>query len=139
MFAAVLLLFVQFCAKAGTSQDSGEVIVNLLPDAFFSAMEQVVYPVLIDARDIRQFSKYKIEGSVHAPTKKSLMPILDTLDREIPVFLYCEVGFSSRLAAKIVADQGFKKIYNLEKGIFYWKKQGFPVVRIKRHERKKDE
>ncbi len=46
--------------------------------------------------------------------------LLDRLDKDIPVVIMCNSGNRSVSAAKIMAKEGFKTIYNLENGIQGW-------------------
>lgn len=43
--------------------------------------------------------------------------------KDTPVLLYCATGNRSTVAAKILIDNGFKRIFNLKKGT------GLPVIR----------
>ena len=44
------------------------------------------------------------------------------LDKEQPVYLYCRSGNRSGKASKILADLGFKEIYDLKGGYKVWVK-----------------
>ncbi len=50
------------------------------------------------------------------------------LPRDQPVYLYCNTGFRSRIAAEILVKNGYKEVYNLEHGIMDWNLQDLPVV-----------
>ena len=47
------------------------------------------------------------------------------LDKNKPVYLYCKKGGRSAKAAEILADLGFKEIYDLQGGITNWEESGF--------------
>ncbi len=98
-------------------------------DAFEFHMELQKFgnAVLIDVRTKQEFKTERIPHSILADEKKVLMSMIDTLDREQPLFVYCDEGTRSFTACMILADNGFKNIYNLEKGLIEWKKQGFTV------------
>lgn len=84
--------------------------------------------VLIDVRTKKEFRKERLPNSILADKKKVLLSIADTLDHEQPLFVYCDEGSRSFTACILLADEGFKKIYNLEDGLIEWKRAGFQVV-----------
>jgi rhodanese-related sulfurtransferase len=43
--------------------------------------------------------------------------------------VYCQAGGRSADAAGYMEKQGFKKVFNLEKGFSDWKAKGFPVTK----------
>ena len=50
------------------------------------------------------------------------------LPKDQPVYLYCNTGFRSRIAAEILVKNGYSEVYNLEHGIMDWNLQDLPVV-----------
>jgi rhodanese-related sulfurtransferase len=46
------------------------------------------------------------------------------LNRDEPVYVYCKKGGRSAQAAKILAEMGFKKIYDMKGGILLWEEAG---------------
>lgn len=51
------------------------------------------------------------------------------LPKETPVYLYCNTGYRSKKAARILAENGYNNIYNLELGIMEWELRDLPVVK----------
>jgi rhodanese-related sulfurtransferase len=49
---------------------------------------------------------------------------LDRLDKNVPVYVYCAVGGRSAQAAQILAQSGFKQVYNLTGGVQGWVQAG---------------
>lgn len=49
------------------------------------------------------------------------------LPKNEAVFLYCNTGWRSKKAAEILAENGYPKVYNLEKGIMDWELNDYPV------------
>ncbi len=72
--------------------------------------------------DVRQPKEYQ-RG--HLPSAK-LIPLgeldkrLDELDHKQPTVVYCAIGGRSRVAAQMLAGNGFAKVYNLSGGIKAW-------------------
>lgn len=54
---------------------------------------------------------------------------VDNLDRSKRYLVYCRTGVRSAAASQILADLGFREIYNLGDGINRWIQDGYPVVR----------
>ena len=138
---SILLLFVFTSASYSQEEqaDTSMAITTLLPQEYYARLQEITDPVIIDVRDMAHYKKYKLKGSVHAATKQDLYTTIDTLDKGKPVFVYCEVGFRSNQVTKLMAERGFTNIFNLKNGIRNWDKEHFPVQKISRHERKKNE
>lgn len=52
------------------------------------------------------------------------------IQKDKEVFVYCRSGGRSANAAKLLAQQGQYKVYNLKGGITAWKKAGFPIEKL---------
>lgn len=50
---------------------------------------------------------------------------VEKLDKEKPVAVYCKAGGRSRRAQTILANQGFKEVYNVDGGFDAWKAAGY--------------
>ena len=84
---------------------------------------------LIDVRTRGEFGNGHISdaGQINYYTldfKKKLL----LLPRDKPVYLYCNTGYRSQRAAEILAENGYKEVYNLEHGIMEWNLHDLPVV-----------
>lgn len=82
--------------------------------------------------DVRKESEFKNGHIIDAGqlnyyafdfTKKLLL-----LPRDKEIYLYCNTGYRSEKAAKILAKNGYTKVYNLQHGIMEWNLQNLPVV-----------
>lgn len=86
--------------------------------SFMDKMPGDAYTLL----DVRQPDEYK---ESHIPGAK-LIPIpdigarMDELDGSKPTIVYCAIGGRSRVAAQMLAGNGFKEVYNLSGGIKAW-------------------
>jgi rhodanese-related sulfurtransferase len=49
--------------------------------------------------------------------------------KEKPVLLYCESGFASATAAKVLRAQGFTKVVTLRGGLQGWRQENLPLVK----------
>lgn len=83
---------------------------------------------LLDVRTVSEFENGHIEKSGQLNyyaldfRKKLLL-----LPKNEAVFLYCNTGWRSKKAAEILSENGYTRVYNLEKGIMEWELNDFPV------------
>ena len=52
---------------------------------------------------------------------------IDKLDKNKTYYIYCAAGGRSGDAAEYMEKNGFKKVYNLEKGFSEWLQKGLPI------------
>jgi rhodanese-related sulfurtransferase len=48
--------------------------------------------------------------------------------REAPIVLYCRSGSMSTTAAKVLADEGYSNVMELDGGFSAWKAQGYELL-----------
>lgn len=82
--------------------------------------------VVLDVREPWEFR------SGHVPNAK-LIPLgelqarVGELDPETPVAIICQSGNRSQTAAALLAQKGFKKVFNVREGTTGWKRRGLPL------------
>ena len=92
-----------------------------------------VKPFILDVRTRAEYVQFNMAGSTLIPIQELQMRIAELEPRKHEdVFIYCATGNRSTVAARILADRGFKRIYNLRYGIYDWAKRGFPYRAAKR-------
>ena len=82
---------------------------------------------LVDVRTIAEYGEGHIPNSLNIDVKDEAAFPLDVdelLNKEKPVAVYCRSGRRSRTAAEFLIKKGFKKVYNLDKGILNWMEEG---------------
>jgi rhodanese-related sulfurtransferase len=95
-----------------------------------AALIRSVDPLILDVRTPAEYERGRIPGSVLIPLQQ-----LQARWQEIaghaqrPVLIYCATGNRSTVAAKILIDRGFRRVYNLRPGIAGWEREKLPVVR----------
>ncbi len=83
--------------------------------------------VLIDVRTPKEYEEYHIPGAKMIDFKNSnFKNEFSKLDKKVPVLIYCRSGGRSGSATKILTKMGYD-VYNLDKGINQWKKEGMPL------------
>ncbi len=103
--------------QAVTSAEAAEILKNTTP-------------FILDVRTIGEYRDAHIAGAHLVPVQilqRELPELEPYKDRDL--FIYCATGNRSTVAARILIQSGFKKIYNLRYGISDWVKNGYPVER----------
>ena len=89
-----------------------------------------VSPVILDVRTPQEYSTGHLENSILLPVQELQQRYNELSEfKNKDVFIYCATGNRSTVAAKILIDNGFTRIYNLQNGISEWAKGGYPLVR----------
>ena len=119
-------------------QEQSDTINLLEPNEFYIKLHQSSNPLLLDVGEYKDYRKERIPGAVLATTYDELFSLTDTLDRERPVFIYCEYISRSITASKLVNNLGFSNVYVLINGIAGWKELGLETdkKRISKREKK---
>lgn len=87
-------------------------------------------PVVLDVRTPQEYGSGHLENAILIPVQELQQRYTELVQyRDSDLFIYCATGNRSTVAAKILIDNGFKRIYNLRYGMFDWEKQGYPVAR----------
>ena len=106
-------------------------MITLKPVQFKAQMEQTSNPCVIDVRSSTvDFAAGHIVGAIQLnPNDLFFVSELKQLqpDTDAPVFVYCRVGKTSKMAAQKLVSNGFKNVYSLKGGVLAWEKK-FPTV-----------
>ena len=120
------LFLLAFIFTTACGQDSE--IRQVTPEEFNDRIEKPG-GVLLDVRTRFEYKNGHIANSGQLNYysfgfKKDLL----MLPKSEPIYLYCNTGWRSEKAAKILVENGYKSVYNLEHGIMDWELQNLPVV-----------
>ncbi len=101
---------------AVTAEEAAKILKNL-------------QPYILDVRTPKEYEKFHLEGTHLIPIRQlqARMNELESKKHE-DIFVYCATGNRSTVAARIMANSGFKRIYNLRYGIYDWAKKGYPYT-----------
>lgn len=85
--------------------------------------------ILLDVRTLGEYQNGHIEEAgqlnYYALNFKQK---LTSLPKNQPIYVYCNTGYRSERAARLLSEQGYTEIYNLEHGIMEWNLMELPVV-----------
>lgn len=88
-----------------------------------------LHPFILDVRTPQEYKQIHIEGSHLIPIQQLQSRIKELESKKYEdVFIYCATGNRSTVASRILADKGFKRIYNLRYGIYDWARNGHPYM-----------
>jgi len=108
-------------------QDSVSVITLISPEDLNSANVNIL---LIDVRTPNEYASGHIQNSVNIDYRaENFKELIQELDKNQDVYVYCKVGGRSGSAAKMMEKMGFKKVYDLDGGISNWEKKDLKTVK----------
>ncbi|TFG24450.1 MAG: pyridine nucleotide-disulfide oxidoreductase, partial [Promethearchaeota archaeon] len=71
--------------------------------------------IILDVRTPEEFKSRTIEGAINIPLE-ALRNRLNEIPKGKPIITFCEVGYRSYLATRILLQRGYKEIYELTGG-----------------------
>ena len=124
-----LLIAVLSSGISAMAQTANTVVVtNVSSERFKANMAMEKDAVLIDLRTSDEMKKGYIKGAVHIDyLAKDFDEKMAKLDKNKTYYVYCQSGGRSADAAEYMEKQGFKRVFNLEKGFSDWSSKGLPV------------
>ena len=132
-----LLLFVLFivpvvlvsCGEAPppeSEQPTTPGYENIAPEEFYEMTSQ--REVILDVRTVTEYNSGHIPGAILIPLSE-LESRLDELNPSDYILIYCSTGgCQDEAAPRILAENGFSHLWNLEGGFVEWQANGFPVT-----------
>lgn len=86
-----------------------------------------LHPYILDVRTPQEYRQIHIDGTHLIPIQQLQARIKELESKKHEdIFIYCATGNRSTVASRILADRGFKRIYNLRYGIYDWARKGHP-------------
>lgn len=78
--------------------------------------------LLVDVRTKNEYINGHIENAYHADVllESDFKNKFTEFNKEKPIYIYCRSGARSKMAAQLLCEMGFKKIYDLKGGYLTW-------------------
>ena len=96
-------------------------------DAFDQKLSTTPQGQLIDVRTPAEYVQGHLPKSSNMDFKDPVfVQKIATLDKDKPVFVYCLSGGRSGQAAKLLAQNGFKEVYDMQGGYLKWSAANMP-------------
>ena len=111
---------------------------KLTAKAFSDKLKATPNAFILDVRTPAEVNRSYIKNAVFMDIHDSLFEKrVSTIDKKLPVFVYCAIGVRSNDAAVMLHKLGFNQVYDLKGGIINWKLAGLPVVKGKDYDDRK--
>ncbi|MCH2214826.1 MAG: rhodanese-like domain-containing protein [Flavobacteriales bacterium] len=141
-FASILVFSVSLQAQ---NKFGFDIMVNaLLSDQLDTVSSEVLGErlknekvVLLDAREVSEYEVSHLKGAVCIGYEHPDFSLLEEVDKDTPIVVYCSVGKRSEVIGEVLEEEGFTHVQNLFGGIFDWTNRGFEVIDQKGKEVKK--
>jgi len=119
LFSGILLLFPRLITsgRKNISIKDAVVLINRHPT------------FLVDVRNAGEFERSRINNSVNIPLDK-LAESIDKLKKNSnkTLIIYCQKGFQSAQAVKILNKFGVDSVVSIEGGLEAWRKENLPII-----------
>jgi len=115
----ILLISLLFSAGCQT-KDQSENYQSIKPEIAYKQLQQEKNIILLDVRTLEEYNEKHIPGSLLIPVdvlKETVEELIK--DKETKLFVYCRSGNRSTIAAEILVELGYTKVFNLG-GINDW-------------------
>jgi phage shock protein E len=117
--ALLLLGLLSGCSNVTTEINKAS-FTNIKPEEAKKRLDSEKGIVLLDVRTKEEYDTGYIKGSILIPLDNVKEEAERKLkDKDAPIFVYCRSGNRSTSAASILANLGYKNVYNLG-GINNW-------------------
>ncbi|WP_075341873.1 rhodanese-like domain-containing protein [Tenacibaculum agarivorans] len=119
----VILILIFLCPLLFSCVETDERVKNITVDELKLAIQGNKNIQILDVRT----SKEAENGIIFNAIQISLIDnnfkskVIESLDNEQPVYVYCRSGNRSKIAANILAENGYN-VYNVKGGYVQWKK-----------------
>ncbi|HMO40664.1 MAG TPA: rhodanese-like domain-containing protein [Saprospiraceae bacterium] len=121
----LFLTMIAFSAAACQSQDTaqnGSKVVVLAPPAYKEKIENGTKVQLVDVRTSAEYQAGHIGDAANIDyLAEDFEQQIQSLNKDQPVYVYCQVGGRSSKAAKVMQALGFREIYDLQGGYLAWR------------------
>ena len=103
---------------------------SIAPQQLYSLVQAKKAPVILDVRSPKEFASGHIQGAINIPhteVQKRLPELEKYRNQEIVV--HCEGGGRAAKAEKILRQNGFTDVVDLQGSMQGWKAKSLPTVR----------
>ncbi len=125
-------IFIFTIAALMMSRTPVQAQVKLKAREFKQTLENTPNALLLDVRTQKEIDRSYLPDAIYLDFYDSTFStMIDRLDTSRPVFVYCAIGVRSADAAAMLAQRGFRQVYDLKGGIINWKLAGLEVKKGK--------
>lgn len=84
--------------------------------------------LILDAREEEEYNVSHISGAQYIGYKNPNYSIIKEMSKDIPIIIYCSIGYRSEKIGEKLKAMGFQSVRNLYGSIFEWVNQGHEIV-----------
>jgi len=84
--------------------------------------------VLLDTREKEEYEISRIPGATYFGFDNPEYSVLDQLDKDQAIVMYCSIGYRSEKMGEELQKRGFTNVKNLYGSIFEWANKDYPLV-----------
>ena len=132
-FLIVPLVLQNGCLSPEDSSPDNQIIEDITLEEAFALMEDNRYDenfVIIDVRTPEEYAGGHIEKAINLDYySETFADKLNRLDKEKTYLIYCRTDHRSGEALDIMAELGFREVYNMLGGIVQWEEVNLPTVK----------
>ncbi len=111
-----------------TTETKPSFLKDVSPEEFKKLIDGDV--ILLDVRTPDEVAQGQIEGSSSINFyDEDFVEKINLINKDKVICVYCRSGNRSSKAAKIMQQNGFNRIYNLDGGTMAWASQNFPLTK----------
>jgi rhodanese-related sulfurtransferase len=108
-----------------------QLITDVSPEDAFGIMGTSQYignPIVIDVRTPQEYAEGHIWQTINIDYSTArFKEEIGEFDKTFTYIVYCQTGYRSNLACKIMEELGFKYVINITGGYVAWTAEGLPV------------
>ncbi|MCL1467655.1 rhodanese-like domain-containing protein [Argonema galeatum] len=86
-------------------------------------------PIILDARTEAEYAVSHLKNARRIDARAPDLAALKKVSHDVPIVVYCSVGYRSAGIAQQLQQLGFNRVYNLEGSIFQWANEGRPIFK----------
>ncbi len=84
-------------------------------------------PLILDARGVEEYAVSHLQSAQRIDPVTPDLSVISTVPLEMPIVVYCSIGYRSAKVAQLLQGLGRKNVFNLQGSIFQWVNEGRPV------------
>jgi rhodanese-related sulfurtransferase/peroxiredoxin len=129
VFTGALILSILFLPILFAGCACAERIDISVDEAYTMLQKNPEEIILLDMRTEQMYKSEHIPGAINIPLSidtSSFEREIDDLDKSKTIIVYCQAGGASNLAADLLVQHGFERVYTMNGGINAWK-QKYPT------------
>ena len=132
-FLVMPIVLLNGCLGLGDFRPNDQIIKDITLEEAFALMEDNRYDenfVIIDVRTPEEYAGGHIEKAINLDyNSETFADELDQLDKEKTYLIYSQTDQRSGEALDMMAELGFREVYNMLGGIEWWEELKLPTVK----------